>query len=154
MKPNELASLPLFAGLSPEQLARLAHLFGSFSFTAGTQIFEAGDRASKLYILQSGEVAILYRPYDGGSIDLATIQPGGAFGWSAAFRRASYTSAAACRTDVVTLAIEAADLHRIMRDDPQLANILLERTAQMAGSRFDSLGRQAIRRLNPKRRRK
>ena len=150
MHADDLARLPIFAGLTPEQLACLAEHFSVVAYLEGTEIFAAGDRADQLYILRSGEVVIRYRPYDGGSLDLALLQPGGAFGWSAALKRAYYTSSAFCRTAVQVLVISANALHQIMADDPELAGMLLERTALIAGSRLDSLGRQVIELLQPK----
>ena len=149
MKLEEFGSIPLFSSLSPGQLERLVELFEAATFPAGAAIFTAGDRASRFYVVRSGEVVIRFHPYDGGSLDIAVIQPGGGFGWSAACRRASYTSSAICRTDVVVLAIQADDLHKVMVDEPEFARILLEHTGQLAASRFDSLGRQLIRRLRP-----
>ena len=149
MKLEGLGSIPLFAGLSPSQLGRLAKLFEAVVFPAGAPIFTAGDRASRFYVVRSGEVVIRFHPYDGGSLDLATIEPGGAFGWSAAFRRASYTSSAVCRTEVVALTIQADNLHQVMVEDPEFAQGLLEHTGQLVGSRFNSLGQQVIRKLKP-----
>ena len=80
MKLEELGSIPLFAGLSPSQLARPAELFEVIAFPAGTAIFTAGDRADRFYVVQSGVVIIRFHPYDGGSLDIATIERGGAFG--------------------------------------------------------------------------
>jgi CRP-like cAMP-binding protein len=150
MDAAELARHPLFADLTPEQTTRLAGHFAVVDFAAGAEIFAAGDRASQLYVLRSGEVVIQYRPYDGGSLDIATIQPGDAFGWSAALKRAYYTSSAVCRSEVQVLTIGTQDLHHIMADDPEMAGVLLERTAQIAGSRLDSLGRQVIGLLRPR----
>jgi len=150
MRADYLAALPLFAGLAPAHLERLIPLFEVQVYSPGAEIFAAGDRASRLYILRTGEVVIRYRPYDGGSLDIATIQPGGAFGWSAALKRAYYTSSALCQTEVELLTIRAQALHQIMSDDPEVAGVLLERAAQMAGSRLDSLGEQVIRLLKSK----
>jgi CRP-like cAMP-binding protein len=150
MQAEDLAALPLFAGLAPAHLERLVPLFEVKAYPPGAEIFAAGDRAGRLYILRAGQVIIRYRPYDGGSLDIATIQPGGAFGWSAALKRAYYTSSALCQTHVELLTIKAQALHQIMSDDPELAGVLLERAAQMAGSRLDSLGEQVIRLLKPK----
>lgn len=150
MEAEELVTLPLFAGLSVSQVERLAGHFQTVGYLLGAEIFTAGDRAAQLYVLRSGEVVIQYRPYDGGSLDIATIQPGGAFGWSAALKRAYYTSSAVCRTEVEVLTIRAQELHQIMADDPELAEVLLERTALIAGSRLDGLGRQVIKLLQPK----
>src|SRR5688572_15645301 len=66
MHADELARLPMFAGLTPEQLTRLAGHFKVMGYQEGKEIFAAGDRADQLYLLRSGEVVIRYRPYDGG----------------------------------------------------------------------------------------
>ena len=147
-----LSAFPLFAGLSPLQLERLAPLLVMENYPAGSEIFAAGDRASRLFILHTGVVVIRYKPYDGDALDLTTIHPGGAFGWSAALRRSYYTCAAVARTEVRVLVIRAHDLHQRMAQDPELSGVLLERAAQMASSRFDSLGREVMRLLKPRRR--
>ena len=145
METEALSLFPMFSGLQPDEVARLAPLFQLVRFSAGQTIFAAGDEAARLYVLKGGEVAIRYHPYDGSSLDIATVRPQDAFGWSAALMRASYTSSAVCRTDVQALAIRARDLHRVMAEDPELGQSLLERVAQLAASRLDSLGKQAIR---------
>jgi CRP-like cAMP-binding protein len=124
-------------------------LFLLVDFPAGTEIFAAGDPARRLYFVCAGEVTIRYRPYDGDALDIAHIPPGGAFGWSAALRRATYTASAVAKTAVQAMAIEARDLHRIMAKDADLSAKMLEHAAQLAGSRLDSLGRQVIGLLKP-----
>ena len=49
-----------------------------------THVFEQGQLSDYLYILTSGKVIIRYKPYDGPPLTVATIGPGGVFGWSAA----------------------------------------------------------------------
>jgi len=149
MKSQELGLLPIFAGAGPRQLERLAKLFTAVTFAPGCAIFTAGDRATRLYVVRSGEVVIRFLPNDGGSLDLTTVRAGEAIGWSAALRRSYYTSSAICLTDVVALSIQAHDLHAIMAGDPQLARALLERAAPPARSQMDSLGQQVIRLLKP-----
>lgn len=149
MQASELERFSLFAGLAPGQLKRLAAQVTALALPAGVQIFAAGERATRLYILCSGEVVIRYQPYDGGTLDLVTLQPGDTFGWSAALQRACYTSSAICRSAVGLLSLPAEDLHQVLADDPALATVLLERTALIAGSRLDSLGRQVLGLLRP-----
>ena len=144
MSTEVLAALPLLGDLGLDQLRRLAPLFQLVDFPAGAEIFSAGDRANRLYFVCAGEVTIRFRPYDGEVLDIAHIPPGGAFGWSAALKRAHYTASAVAQTAVQAMVIEARDLHRIMATDPELSTKLLERAAQLAGSRLDGLGRQII----------
>ena len=151
---NAADALEALAGpdkLMAGKLRQLSACFRIVSYPAGTQIFAAGDPASALYLVCSGEVVIRHYPYDGGALDIGAIPPGVAFGWSTAMKRAIYTSAAIARTDVETLAIGAADLHHLMATDPSLSRWVLERATQAAGSRFDRLGREVISRLVPAR---
>jgi voltage-gated potassium channel len=150
MSPDVRAALALFEGLRADQLERLAGLFRLADYPAGAEIFSAGDRAHHLYLVSAGEVVIRYQPHDGGLLDIATLSPGEAFGWSAALKRSYYTSAAFAVTDVQALVIGAQDLHHIMAEDPEIGEALLERAARIASSRLDGLGRQVIQMLKPK----
>jgi CRP-like cAMP-binding protein len=87
VKPQQLLSLELFQGLTPEQLDMLAGLFHPERYEAQQVVFRQGDRAEKLHILLSGQIEILLKPYDGEQLMVATIDPGGVFGWSAALGR-------------------------------------------------------------------
>ena len=147
VRSQELACLPVFTGLPTNQLKRLARLFGRARFAAGDRVFAAGDAASQLYVLEAGEVVIRFEPDDGGCLDIASLYPGSAFGWSAAMKRAYYTASAICRTDVQALAIQATDLFRLMSENAALHEVLLERIAEIAASRLNNLGRQVIRSL-------
>jgi CRP-like cAMP-binding protein len=149
MQTETLASLPLFAGLEAHHLQRLAQLFTVSDYAAGVLIFAAGGRADHLYIVQAGEVVIRYQPHDGGSLDIATIRAGEAFGWSAALKRPYYTASAVSVTAVQALTIRARELHRVMASDPQIGSVLLERATRMAGTRVDDLGQQVIELLTP-----
>ncbi len=141
---EELARLPVFSGLRTDQLARLVPLLQWARFPAGTRVFAAGDPAHQLYIMTAGEVSIRYHPYDGGCIEVATVRPPAAFGWSAVLQRAYYTSSANCRTEVEALALHTDDLHQVMSADVVLGDRLLENFGQLAANRLEGLGRQLI----------
>ncbi|HLF26274.1 MAG TPA: cyclic nucleotide-binding domain-containing protein [Anaerolineae bacterium] len=144
MLTQELARLPLFKGFQVRHLEQLAPLFHRVHFRAGTKVFNEGDRASELYLVEAGEVAIRLRPHDGGVLELSTAQPGSIFGWSAALNRLRYTSSAVCLTDVQALAIGGDDLREAMRADPELQALLFERLAQTVASRFESIRTQLV----------
>jgi CRP-like cAMP-binding protein len=136
MDTHELAQFSLFDGLTPEQLHLLAPLFRRESFEAGATILKQGERAANLYMLETGEVVIRYRPYDGGSMDLETIKPAGLLGWSAAIGRSEYTSSAICLTPVTVIAIQGRDLRRLMRADKKLRALLSKRMASLVANRL------------------
>ena len=137
MDSKELARMPLFDGLTPEQLDTLAPLFRREAFPSGQAIFKQADRASDLYLIEAGEVVIRFFPYDGGSMDIETIHPGGLIGWSAAIGRSEYTSSAICLSEVQALGIKGRDLRRTMRVDKKLRALLSERMARIVAHRLD-----------------
>lgn len=142
MLVEELTRLPLFAGLPPGHLAVVAPLFHSVSFPAGSKAFAEGDPAASVYVLVGGQVTIQFHPSDGGCLDIARIQPGGVFGWSAALGRPVYTSSAVCNTRVDALAARGVDLRNVMLADAELGAALLERMADVVVSRLEGLRAQ------------
>jgi len=55
---EQLACIPLFAGLSEEPLAQLTSIFEPLTIPEGTVLFEVGDPATHFYLLTGGEVTI------------------------------------------------------------------------------------------------
>ncbi len=147
MRSEELASFSLFAGLSQKQLDLLAPMFWRANFSEGERVFSQGDPANHIYVLESGEVALRFFPYDGGSLDIESIRPGGVFGWSAALGREVYTSAAICVTDVTLIATPGNDLRRLMREHKALGVLLLDRMSQVVAHRLNSFRSQLSRLL-------
>jgi CRP-like cAMP-binding protein len=136
VKPQLLSKLDLFRGLTPEELEMLAGLFHPERYAAQQVIFRQGDRAEKLHILLTGEIEILLQPYDGEKLLVATISPGGIFGWSAALGRRQYTSDAVAVVEGEGLSIRGKALRSFCQAHPQSGVVLLERLAEVISSRL------------------
>lgn len=139
-----VTALPLFEGLSVEDMELIAPLFRRVTFPSGTQVFSKGEEASYLYVLESGEVAICVPLHDGGCMDIATVQRGGIWGWSAALGRAEYTANATCRRETTALAVRGSDLRQLIQTQTHLGKQLVERMAQLARNRSDGLRDQVM----------
>ena len=144
MIADDLTHQPLFKGFTQKQLAALAPLFWRERLLANEYVFAQGNPAGNIYILENGSIVIRFFPYDGGSLDIETIQPGGVFGWSAALGRPHYTSAAICLTDTQVIAARGSDLRRVMWTDKELGAELLDRMSQIVAHRLDSFRTQLI----------
>ncbi|HWT78484.1 MAG TPA: cyclic nucleotide-binding domain-containing protein, partial [Candidatus Methylomirabilis sp.] len=118
-----------FRNLSDDQLAQILPLIEPCRHTKGTFFFEQGDPACNLYVVVSGEVEIRYKTYDGPTITVARVGPGGIFGWSAALGRETYTSSAACTEDCQVFCIDGCSLRRMCDENPDTGVILMERLA-------------------------
>src|SRR5262245_4774220 len=75
-----LASLPLFAKLSRDELAALANLLDRREVPANQTIFWIGDQGSDFYLVQVGRVSVIEPDQEGKEVPLASIGPGGFFG--------------------------------------------------------------------------
>jgi CRP-like cAMP-binding protein len=128
----------VFQGFSPEQLALLRPLFTLFYSPAGTVLFEQGDPAESIYILEDGEAAIRYKPEDGPPLVIARVRSEGVIGWSAAIGNPNYSSAAVCTTDCEILRVRGQALRQLYENDPLTGAMFLERLATLIEARLRS----------------
>lgn len=132
------AGLSFFQGFTPKQIEELSPILDIIACEKDGIIFEQNQCTDYLYVLEEGEVEILYKPYDGPALVVARIHPGGVFGWSAVLGRDVYTSGA--------LALEAGRAIRMRKDalqqfcsqHPETGKILLERLASIISERLKS----------------
>lgn len=102
---DALATIPFFAGLEPDALARLAASMRSRRFRRGEVIFHVGDPGDALFVIVEGEVKISLPSETGDEAILATLRAGDVFGELAlldgAPRSASATALAPTETVVL-----------------------------------------------------
>jgi CRP-like cAMP-binding protein len=132
---QDLKDFPVFQGFSEDQIEWLAEQFELLNFRRNKLIFDQGQAAEHLYILASGKVIIRYKPYDGPPLIVATISPGGVFGWSAALGRHAYTSGALAGEESEVYRISWTRLNTLCEKCPDTGAILLKRLAQVVNER-------------------
>jgi CRP/FNR family cyclic AMP-dependent transcriptional regulator len=108
---EQLTSVVLFDGLTPEALALIASVTREETFGSGEQLFRYGDLGDKLYIIVDGKVRISREVGTMGEEALAVLGPGEVFGEMALLdespRSAGAVAHEACR--VLTIAKDAFD---------------------------------------------
>jgi anion transporter len=75
-----IRSIPLFSGLSREDVAKIMGNLEEESFDAGTTIFLQGDKGDAFYLIQSGAVRVVLESNDGRSETIAVLGPQECFG--------------------------------------------------------------------------
>jgi CRP/FNR family cyclic AMP-dependent transcriptional regulator len=131
-----LSQTPFFKGMSERQLVLLVPLLTHRCFPKNGMIFEQVQPARFVYILIQGEVIIQYKPYDASIINVARIEPGGVFGWSAALRHELYSSAAVAVSDSEVYQLRGSDLHRMCEQDPDTGSLIISRMASVVAQRL------------------
>lgn len=139
-----LRRVPVFSTLSPEELERVAHVTISRRFDAGAVVFKEGDEGSTCYIVRTGRARAIREHPDGRSITLAHFDPGDIFGEMAMLdgERRSATVEATEATE--TIAILSADMHRLLREYPDISVKLIAALGQRLRDTNERLARQSF----------
>ncbi|MFN2348284.1 MAG: Rieske 2Fe-2S domain-containing protein [Thioalkalivibrio sp.] len=110
----------LFEGLAPETMEKINALARSESFEEGHVLYEVGDPAEDLYILESGRVEFLLgrdgRVTSGGFM----IRKGEVFGWAPLMENQKNRIAqATCKEGSTLLALNGRKVLEVLEDDPR-----------------------------------
>ena len=135
---TELRHFPLFTGLTAADLELLSPYFFARVYKKGAAILNQGEKAVCLYLLTIGRVELIYKPYDGPSLRLTTLDAGNAFGWSAVLGNPTYSSSAVAADDCEVLAICGEDLKNFRRLHPETGARVMERLAVSVSERNSS----------------
>ncbi|MCA9634514.1 MAG: cyclic nucleotide-binding domain-containing protein [Myxococcales bacterium] len=129
---DALGRIPLFDGLTPPQLARLARIASERLYGSGEAIFRIGDPSEGLFIVLEGTVKITREIADVGDETLAVLRTGQHFGEMSLIDDAATRSAnASAHHRVRALLLPRRDLRDLMFVDRELANELLWRFVRL-----------------------
>lgn len=119
--PVMLRSIPLFEGLSEDDLEALSQALETRHFKAGAMIFAMGDTGSAMYIVDSGDVNIHLPGDKSRRISLKDLQRGEYFGELALFDEKPRSASAVATTDTVLLELQRSTLEDYLDRRPRAA---------------------------------
>jgi CRP-like cAMP-binding protein len=126
-----LRGVPVFEGLSPEELTLLAGCGSNVHFDQGAVLFREGDAADTFYLIRHGSVALeMFVPARGPAI-IETLEAGEVVGWSWLFPPYRWHFDARALTPIRATAFDGACLRGKCEDDPRLGYALMARFAQV-----------------------
>ena len=151
-----ISGFSIFAGASPEHLAKIAKHVVVLNFDAGGTIFQEGAKASRVYGLLDGEVELIlvakdsvlktdvqYEEYARSKTETVerdivvdAIGPGEIFGWSAFSPDGHYTAKAVCVKPTRVFAIPADSLRALFDTYPQVGYPFMERLVEIIAKRL------------------
>jgi CRP-like cAMP-binding protein len=120
-----LPRVPLFSALDETQLRSLIERVDLVQLDENERVFRQGDEGDGLYVIASGEVAVVRESAAGGDTELARLGEGAFFGEIALLTRQKRTA--------TVLATRTTDLLRVSRDlllslieeEPQVLKVVL-----------------------------
>jgi len=124
-----LRSIPMFQGLSEDDLSALVSSVGERHFQAGQIIINQGDLGTEMYIVASGHVNIFLPGEASRRVSLKDIARGEYFGELALFDDKPRSASALATTDAVLLELTRATLSGYLAQRPRAAMNILETMA-------------------------
>src|SRR5450432_1024936 len=125
-----LRSIPMFQGLSEEDLGALSSTLVERNFAAGQAIMAQGDTGSEMYIVATGHVNIFLPGESSRRVSLKDIARGEYFGELALFDDKPRSASALATTDAVLLALTRETLTSYLGDRPRAAMAILHTMAE------------------------
>ena len=121
-----LRNVPLFAGMTEQELQILAGSLGRRTFAKGMIIFHKEGLGRQLYIIESGKVRIFVLSESGQEISVNIYGPGEIFGELSLLDGLPRSAGAIALEKTVTLTLDRQDFVRYLRTLPGMAPSIIE----------------------------
>jgi CRP-like cAMP-binding protein len=135
---QELAAVPLFAGIGADELTLLVGCGRNVHFRDGEVIICAGDEADAFFVVRHGLVVVEAFAPPRGPVSIETIGPGDVLGWSWLFPPYRSRFDARAVGGVRATAFDGACLRAKCEADPALGYDLMGRFAQIVIERLQA----------------
>lgn len=139
MRMRILAQVPLFSGLSEDELDGIDKRMLSLSWAEGDQLYRAGEPADHLYVLVAGQAKAFHSAPNGHDTIVDVLAPGDLFGGLSVLGQPIYGETAEALVTTCALRMETNVFREVLLEHPQVAlRVLDDVTAQLGGARTDA----------------
>ena len=139
LDPQLLADADLFRSLSPEAIERVIAASDRSALKRGDVLFDEGDDAAELFVVESGRIAVASRSPDGRESVYALMEAGDVFGEMALFDHMGRSALARALEPSVVHAVPYDALRTALEDDPVLLWGVVELLARRLRSMDNAL---------------
>jgi CRP-like cAMP-binding protein len=139
MRMRILAQVPIFEGLTGDELDRIDRRMVSLSWAEGDELYVAGAPAEYLYVVAAGHVKLLQPVANGSDAIVDIVGPGELFGSLDVVGRPVHTETTEALVTTCALRIDTRAFREVLLQHPQVALRVLDGvTALLRGARFDA----------------
>ena len=124
---DALAQVPLFAGMPPRFLKRLADKMDEQRFMEGATIVRQGEPGDTFYVLVEGEAKVK----DANGRTLSRLIPGDFFGEISLMDGGPRTATVVAETNLTALALSRKDFGTLLQSEPKVTVGLLKHAATL-----------------------
>ncbi len=138
---RSMKDFTFFKDFSDEQIAKLAPLAKEEKHPSGSLLYQKGDPARSLYIIDEGKVALFMTTEMGKNkpplqVTVDIITKGETMGWSAVVEPYIYTLAARCLDDTKFIAFDAFKLRQLIDEDCALGFKIMQAVSKVISTRL------------------
>jgi CRP-like cAMP-binding protein len=151
MRPNPVEQSEMFKGLSEAVLKEIATFSRAVDYPRGATIFEEGDKAENVCVLDYGLVTLrIETPASEEKVMVTAIRDAGeVFGWSALIEPYVYTSTAVCLEASKVTIVEGSALKRLLEENPAAGYVVMKNVSSIVASRLRKARNALISALAP-----
>ena len=139
LDPQLLADVDLFRSLTPEAVQQVIAASVQRTLRRGDVLFDEGDDATELFVVESGRVAIANRSPDGRESVVALMTAGDLFGEMSLFDDMGRSAQARALEAGAVHAVPYAAIRAVLESDPQLLWSVVELLARRLRSMDNAL---------------
>jgi toluene monooxygenase system ferredoxin subunit len=141
VQASALRSSPLFKGMGDQTLRSLEACARRETFDVPATLYDIGDLADDIYVLESGRVEFLIGREDRTSLAGFMLRRGEAFGWAALLEdHPRRIARAACLEPSVLLRINGAQALQLLEADPASGYRVMRQLSQLIARQLHSTG--------------
>ena len=116
MDPGRLKSLPLFEGVSDEELSHISPFVDETSVAEGTHLVDEGDYSYQFMAIEEGTAEVVR-----GGDKLADLGPGDFFGEMGLMEKDRRSASVIATSDLRAITMSGWDLKRLEKAAPEVA---------------------------------
>ena len=135
---SDLASHSFLKGLSSKHLEALSKIATTAQFRAGKPIFHQRESADRFYLIEKGRVSLDYELPRKRHVQIQTIGPGEALGWSWLAEPYQWQFSATAIDDVRVSCFRVSDLREQCARNPEFGYAIMERVARVLMERLQA----------------
>jgi hypothetical protein len=132
---DKLRNVDIFQGLTDWELRIVSQFFQEEILEEGITLFQEGERADRLFILEEGAVSLTFKEEEQHSV----ADPGRIIGWSFLVSPNRYTASAVTTAPSKLLVIKSPDFYYLIHKELRMGVKVMENLAQVVASRLSQI---------------
>ena len=129
-----IKEVDLFKEVSQKVVSEIASAAVEEIYKAGMILFESGQKAHYLYVLEEGSIDIFVG--ERGGLHFVINKSGDVFGWSSLIEPYIYTASAKCMTDSKVIKVAKDAIEEILRKYPSDGLLMMRHLAGIIAQRL------------------